>query len=245
MIMAFNFNSSEKLTIAGFKDGKRSTAGKIGVFEAMFNPDTVSRRFENNYRRLQSLNSGGGPVSFAFTRHEQIDLTILIDGSSLGAAFSSKSVLISPAISTVDVTKKVEAFRNLAFSINGNIHQPNFLKLNLGTALKEVACRLVAYTLEYSNFDDNGNPKRAEIKATFLTDSSSFKQNAITSKKSADLTHVRTVVSGDTLPLLSKAIYDTAGDYIKLARVNNLDHFRKLKPGTRLVFPPKPNEEQT
>jgi Contractile injection system tube protein len=242
--MPLNSNNSEKLTITAFKDGKRSlTAGKIGEFEAMFNPDTVIRRFENHYRRIQSLNSGGGPVSFAFTKHEQIDLTILIDGTSLGAALSSKSVSISPLVQNVDVTKQVESFRSLAFSINGNIHQPNFLKLTMGTALEEVACRLTGYTLEYSNFDDNGNPNRAEIKATFITDTDSFKQKAVTSRKSADLTHIRTVISGDTLPLLSKAIYDTPGDYIKLARINNLDHFRKLKPGTQLVFPPKTKED--
>ncbi len=241
--MPLNFNSSEKLTITAYKDGKRSrTSGKIGGFEAMFNPDSIIRNFENHYRRTQSLNSGGGPVSFAFTRHEVINLTIIIDGTSLGAAQSSKSVALSPVIPEIDVRKKVEAFRNLAFNINGNIHQPNFLKLSLGTALEEVACRLQAFTLEYSNFDDNGKPDRAEVKASFLTESSSFKQNAITAKKSADLTHMVKVKNKDTLPLLAKSIYGMAGAYIELARINNLDHFRKLKPGTQLVFPPKTAE---
>lgn len=241
--MPLQFNSSEKLTITAFKDGQRSrTSGKIGEFEAMFNPDSIIRQFENHYRRIQSLNAVGGPASFAFTRHEVIRLTIIIDGTSMGAAQSSKSIALSPVIPEIDVRKKVEAFRSLAFNINGNIHQPNFLKLSLGTALEEVSCRLQAFTLEYSNFDDKAKPGRAEIKASFLTESSTFKQNALTSKKSADLTHVVTVKNHDTLPLLAKTIYGTAGVYIEMARHNHLDHFRKLKPGTQLVFPPKTPE---
>lgn len=237
-----HFASSQKLTIVAYKDGKRARmGGKIGSFEAMFNPDTVRRSFENLFRHQQSLNSAGRQASFVYTRPEQIELNIIIDGTSLGAALSSKSVDIVPKIVDIDVRKKVEEFRQLAFSLNGDIHQPNFLKLSMGTALEEVPCRLAAFTLEYSNFDDNGNPKRAEIEARFIVEMDAAKQNALTSKASADLTHQRRVKNGDTLPLLAKDIYGSAAFYLQLARINDLDHFRQLQPGASLLFPPVQN----
>lgn len=232
--------TSEKLLITAFKDAKRtSRAGKVDQFEAMFNPDKVSLSFQNVYREPQGLNSSGAQGSYVYTKEHRIQLSFLIDGSTLGAAMGSKSIALSPTIKPVDVAKKVDEFRTVAFQMNGNIHQPNFLKLSMGSALKEVDCRLQSFELEYSNFNDEGNPLRALIKATFIAESPSFKRNAKAAKKSADLTHHRTIKNGDTLPLLAKSIYGDASAYIELARINNLDHFRKLSPGTQLIFPPK------
>ena len=56
--------------------------------------------------------------------------------------------------------------------------------------------------------------------------------------KSPDLTHIRTVQSGDTLPLLAKAMYGSSRYYLVVAEANGLDDFRNLKPGTKLFFPP-------
>ncbi len=57
---------------------------------------------------------------------------------------------------------------------------------------------------------------------------------------SPDLTHVRTVQAGDTLPLLCTSIYGSARHYLLVARHNGLDDFRQLQPGQQLQFPPLP-----
>jgi len=46
------------------------------------------------------------------------------------------------------------------------------------------------------------------------------------------------VRSGDTLPMLSKEVYGSPNHYLRLAQVNQLDDFRNLTPGQRIVFPP-------
>jgi nucleoid-associated protein YgaU len=46
------------------------------------------------------------------------------------------------------------------------------------------------------------------------------------------------VKAGDSLPALCYQIYGDPGYYLEVARFNRLDDFRRLQPGTRVVFPP-------
>jgi nucleoid-associated protein YgaU len=55
---------------------------------------------------------------------------------------------------------------------------------------------------------------------------------------SPDLTHLRDVREGDTLPLLAQEIYGNPHLYLEVARVNRLVNFRRLRPASRLSFPP-------
>ena len=57
-------------------------------------------------------------------------------------------------------------------------------------------------------------------------------------KSSPDVTHVRVVKSGDTLPLLCKEVYGSAAHYLRVAHDNGLDDFRNLTPGRTLTFAP-------
>jgi nucleoid-associated protein YgaU len=56
--------------------------------------------------------------------------------------------------------------------------------------------------------------------------------------ESPDLTHIRLVKAGDTLPEMCFNIYGDPRYYLDVARQNRLDNFRKLEPGTRIFFPP-------
>jgi len=87
-------------------------------------------------------------------------------------------------------------------------------------------------------FQPSGVPIRALITATFADNSDDQTRVAIAQDQSSDLTHERLVRAGDTLPGLCHAIYGDPGYYTRVARVNHLDHFRTLTPGTRLFFPP-------
>jgi nucleoid-associated protein YgaU len=61
---------------------------------------------------------------------------------------------------------------------------------------------------------------------------------ALEDAQSPDVTHLRTVMAGDTLPLMCFRIYGDSRYYSEVAKVNNLDHFRRLQPGEALMFPP-------
>jgi nucleoid-associated protein YgaU len=62
---------------------------------------------------------------------------------------------------------------------------------------------------------------------------------------SPDLTHVRVVKDGDSLPLMCYRIYGDARYYMDVARTNGLVNFRSLTPGTKLVFPPFDKQAKT
>lgn len=87
-------------------------------------------------------------------------------------------------------------------------------------------------------FSPQGLPLRAVLKTTFKEYTEDTKRNALENKSSPDLTHVRTVKEGDTLPLMTQRIYGDAKYYLEIAKINGLTNFRKLEPGSELVFPP-------
>jgi len=90
----------------------------------------------------------------------------------------------------------------------------------------------------YTSFNRDGTPLRAELDTRFISDAEAGKRLAEENKKSADLTHSRVVKSGDTLPLLTQAVYGSSAYYVRVAQVNQLDDFRNLTPGQKIFFPP-------
>jgi len=84
----------------------------------------------------------------------------------------------------------------------------------------------------------DGSPIRAEV-TVVMVKSMSPKRKALEERKSsADLTHVRTILDGDNLPLMCHRIYGDPGYYIKVARHNGLANFRGIEPGQKIEFPP-------
>jgi nucleoid-associated protein YgaU len=46
------------------------------------------------------------------------------------------------------------------------------------------------------------------------------------------------VKTGDTLPLMCYRIYGDTRYYLQVAAINGMGNFRKLIPGTEILFPP-------
>jgi nucleoid-associated protein YgaU len=92
--------------------------------------------------------------------------------------------------------------------------------------------------INYKLFRPDGSPVRAEVDAKFKEILDPELRVAQENDQSPDLTHVRTVKDGDTLPLYCKDIYGDPKYYIEVARVNKLISFRNLKVGQRIEFPP-------
>jgi nucleoid-associated protein YgaU len=87
-------------------------------------------------------------------------------------------------------------------------------------------------------FNPDGQPIRAVAKVKFKRSMEEKKRAAKENRKSPDLTHLRKVKAGDTLPLMCYRIYGDPKYYLKVAEINGLGNFRFLKPGTALLFPP-------
>ena len=99
-------------------------------------------------------------------------------------------------------------------------------------------CMLKNASIQYKLFNADGTPLRALITATFTEALSDDKVALEYLKQSPDLTHIRIVKEGDTLPGLAYDIYGDLKYYFEVAKVNNLKDFRNILPGQKLIFPP-------
>jgi nucleoid-associated protein YgaU len=92
--------------------------------------------------------------------------------------------------------------------------------------------------LSYTLFKPDGTPLRATAKASFTEFTNKVKLAKEETKSSPDLSHVRIVKAGDTLPLLCDEIYGSSDYCPQVAHSNNLAGFRNIQEGTLLIFPP-------
>ena len=93
-------------------------------------------------------------------------------------------------------------------------------------------------TINFKLFRADGTPLRAVAKAKFRATVENELRVRQERKRSPDITHVRVVKAGDTLPMLAYEIYEDPSYYIQVAQANNLYNFRYLEPGTKIFFPP-------
>ncbi len=92
--------------------------------------------------------------------------------------------------------------------------------------------------ITYKLFTSQGLPLRALVKTTFIGSIEDDKRLAKENAQSPDLTHIRTIKEGDTLPLLCKEMYGDIKYYVEVANFNGLNDFRNLKTGDKIKFPP-------
>lgn len=228
--MGLSLFKLEKLKITAFTKPERSILNQKGLpFEAMFNPTSYSRSYAIVWGKKQGVNASGAQLDYARTPPSELKFNLILDGTGVDTiglfSFFSPSVL-----------DRVTKFLDITYEYNGTMHEPNYLLVEWGSLTER--CRLSKVDIKYTLFDRDGTPLRAELDITLITDAEATRRSKIENKSSPDLTHARVVRRGDTLPLLTKQIYGTADCYLDVARFNNLDDFRSLKPGQQLLFPP-------
>ena len=228
--MPLNFFKLQKLKVTSYKTAAR--VKQKASFDVMFNPASISVRHENKFSKLQGINTKGRIAKYSYSNSDEIKLDIVLDGT--GVTNLGVTTLFRKSVAT-----QIKEFMDMCFYMDGDIHQPKFLKIQWGDGiLKDFNCRLQSVDIEYSMFDKSGASLHAVLKTTFVSDEDPDKRGLLENKSSPDLTHTRIVKSGDTLPLLSKEIYGSSQYYLRLAQINNINDFRNLTPGQEIIFPP-------
>lgn len=226
--MAFDLFKLEKLKISAFDNVDREGTAVLEV-TVMFNPASYTRVYSTEWGRQQGINASGAQLEYSKSPPEQLSLDLVLDGTGV----DQMGVL---AIGQKTVSERVDELREVTYKYNGSIHEPNYLLVTWGKLA--FPCRLASLTVNYTRFDRDGTPLRADVKLALLADFSAKTRAREEEKTSPDLTHARVVRAGDTLPLLTKAIYGSPARYLDVARHNELDDFRSLVPGQQLLFPP-------
>lgn len=222
-----------KLTITPYKDvGRKKTIGP--VFEAQYNPESLSLEHQSVYPAKQGIATSAAQARYSHSLSKDLDITLVFDGTHVGR-FG-----LAQAKGLPSVRDRIQAFLDACYAIKGTTHEPAFLRLSWGKGVlgSSFDCRLKSAEVEYTGFERDGSPLHAQVKAKFVEDLEAGKRAALEQKSSPDLTHRRTVLAGDTLPLLCLEIYGSEHHYLRVAEVNGLDGFRTLAPGQELIFPP-------
>jgi len=211
-----------KLEIRAFKDSDYT--GFIGKYVFVFNPATF--KDDNSVvfvKKGTPMGANGRSAKFNKAGPKKLHFQFILDGTG--------------ALGNVeDVSTQIKKLKDLAFAYNGDIHEPNYLKLYKGKLLFEG--RLEKLNVNYTLFDYDGKPLRGMVSVGFVEHVDAARLALKARKNSPDLTHLRTVKAGDTLPLMCHKIYGDSKYYLEVAKVNNLMSFRSIEPGLKIYFPP-------
>ena len=225
----------EKMRIEAYKDVARTKPASQPRLEVMFNPTSYKRKHSVSYApaKRQAINTPGRPMLYNYTPPGEVSFTLVLDGTGV-SQFGIEH--IANVLAGKTVKKAIEAFETICLKMDGAIHEPRFLVVKWGSY--SFPCRLQSLEINYTLFDAAGEPLRAELAVAFVEDKSPAKIMREAGKSSPDLSHVRVVRAGDTLPLMCQDIYGSAAPYLQVAADNGLDDFRHLQPGQRIVFAP-------
>lgn len=231
--------SETKMTIYAYKDESYQSK-KDKSFTVMFNPAAYTRKFSISYEEKQASGTTGKSQKLDRLKPGDLQLDFVIDGTgtvaSIDVSKAKAAEIAKSDVPKVEVVTKVKEFYEVAIEMDGDKHRPSFLRVVWGDV--SIDCVLSSCDVKYTLFDKQGKPIRATISATFKEAISDEVRVRKENKSSPDLTHVRIVSEGDTLPLMTYRIYGDSKYYLQVAHANGLKDFRNLKVGQEIFFPP-------
>jgi hypothetical protein len=201
-------------------------------FSSTINPEKYSHKYRIRY-------SGGKPTDpapiglpsktprYSGTDPETLSFDLILDGTGVVPETSGKTV-----------SGQMNDLKEIAYTYNGKIHEPNVVLITWGSGLTSFFGRLTSLNTEYTLFRATGEALRAKVSLSFTGYDTPIEGALEANKSSPDMTHIVIVRAGDTLPLLCQRIYRDPSRYLKVARDNGLDGFRELVPGMELTFKP-------
>lgn len=227
-----------KLKIIAYSDDKFSNKVDEGEFQSLLNPESYSFKYKIESNDDQASGTSASATKFNKALPEDLDLEFLFDRTGIIPDYqkSSSDEIKTFADNGNGVVADIEKFKKVIFDYNGDEHKPNYLIISWGTLLFK-GC-LTEMDITFKLFKPDGTPLRASAKAKFKGFVEDDLRVAKENKSSPDLTHIRIVKAGDTLPLMTFRIYGDSKYYLEVAKANNITNFRRLKVGSKIIFPP-------
>jgi len=213
-------------------------------YTVQVNPESYTVNYKVNYDRRPAHGNSGSEAKYANTTPPTLNFEFMFDGTGVIPALAGPldGIPIAGAVASLlsgdeeyDVVTELQRF-SAVVDYNGQEHQPRKVRLAWGKLIFDGV--LSQLTIDYKLFKPDGTPLRAIAKAAFDGTITDVLREHKESNSSPDLTHIRKVIAGDKLPLMTHKIYRTPDYYIEIARVNKLYNFRNISAGVQLIFPP-------
>lgn len=216
----------KKMEIIGYKDpGFDSKTGY--TFTAMINPTIYGRKQQVRFHSGDGLDGGNAPAYQTYD-DEKLSFEFVLDTTGVVPGSAEKSL-----------PKLIKQLEDTCYTYVGDKHQPPFIQIVWGTLSYHARASLIE--VEYTLFSPEAMPLRAKVKLEVLLYIDPKKREMIKKKSSPDLSHIITVVAGDTLPGLCARVYDNPAYCAEVAAINQLTGIREIEPGMELLFPPLSN----
>lgn len=194
--------------------------------ELQVNPETFSISAGSQFSEKNRKGSPGS-VDHLWEKNSARKLTFEFILDNTGAI---------PSADILNVSERIKKINDILYKVQGSTHEPNYLHISWGTL--NFWCRLESMNITYKLFTPEGEPLRASINASFIEVEKEEEVNKSTKKSSPDVTHALTVKGEESLPMMAEKVYGSSSYYIAVAQANKLIHFRNIKAGDTIVFPP-------
>lgn len=132
------------------------------TFEVMFNPESYTRKFAIEYKKVKQADGKTEKYKFVKILPQDFSLKMIIDGTGV----TNLGVINIFNKNEESVYDKVEKFRKMGCTLNDK-GEPNLL--NIVWQNLNINCRLKDVTVNYTLFDRQGHPLRATLDANFIS----------------------------------------------------------------------------
>lgn len=213
-----------KMMITAYTDDTFNSVYKPAL-ELPINPAKVKLSKGIRYAEDKQLGSLNGSNSYVRYQPEVLYFECLLD--------------VTNAMEDDDgeepVHNTVNALEERLYDYNTEGHRPSFVKVEYGDIT--FFGQLKTLETEYTLFNPKGLPLRAELKVTLTGYCSQKEEKKHFSKRSPDVSRLVTLKEGQTLAALCDEIYDDPLLVGEVARFNNLNGYRSIPAGTKLLMP--------
>ncbi|MGH9077296.1 MAG: LysM peptidoglycan-binding domain-containing protein [Acidimicrobiales bacterium] len=207
------------------------TGTQVGRIDFRFNPDSFSFTKSAQWNRTEARAAGVAPAAeFQGTKAATFSVEMFLD------AHESSSNAIPDNVALL-----MQTLKPLASDLAQDKPQPPWVIFGWGTALTMTAI-VTSLEVDYTMFDSTGTPLRAKVKITMEEmPTIPGRTNPTSGGLSTLAAHV--VKEGDSLASIAYRHYGNPALWRALANVNNVDNPARLRPGSELILPSRPELE--
>jgi hypothetical protein len=221
------------LEITGYESDSGGSMGELGSYRLQLNPSDISfevgRTEQESTEEVDAEGSSITSRAITFVRR-RVQFKFTIDNTG-AIPFEPDGVSSSDMGSVSSSISKLEKLTVIPVE---STHRPPFVRVSWGMGKLTVFGNVEGFNYNYTFFNADGIPLRAEVSITVVE----LEFEGKTLFQSPDITKLPTVIEGDSIVSLSEKYYNNKKYFLKLAAVNNLSSFRRLKKGSSLEIPP-------
>ena len=188
-------------------------------------PEKVRLTKSIEYAEDKELGSQNGANTYVRYKPEQLYFECLFDTTNV----------MEDNDESIPVHDMVNALEERLYDYNKEMHRPAYVRVIYGNIV--FMGQLQSLETQYTLFDLKGNPIRAELKVTLTGYRSKEIENKLFSKRSPDVSRLVTLKAGQTLAALCNEIYGDPLLVGQVARINNLNGYRNIPAGTKILMP--------